>query len=284
MTDLVVVAVIVAAVAGQPASRFDRDVVRLRAHFAQVDRELRERDVSHLTAAQQQARAIHIARLREYAARGVFPKNTRHPGAFVPYFVDDVGTRCAMAFLIEQSGAGDYVARVATRSNNAYIAEIARDPELGKPLSDWLEANGLSPEEAARIQPSYDGGGCVCIPEDPAPKVATSYKVGSGASVVTGLSTVAINASLVRLGFSRRAGGWVGLGVGVAGLALAASAMDKGEQYGTLRMVNTGVGVLAAGIGLYAILSRGPSPEPQVAAAPWVSPDGRSGVQLHLRF
>ena len=284
MNELIAVAVIVASLGGEGT--------RLRAHFAQLDRELQSRDVSHLTQAQRDARTTHIARLREYAAAGVFPRNTRHPGEFVPYFVDDIGTRCAMAFLIEQSGAGDYVARIAARVNNAYIAEIALDPELGAPLVAWLDANGLSLDEAARIQPAYDGGGC-CTIDDPEPPVATSYKVGSGATIVTGLSSVVLNASLVQLGVSRRLGGWIGLGVGAAGLALGAAAMDKGDSYSTLRTVNSGVGMLAAGLGLYAILSRPTSvptttavvqDAPRITGAPWVDPDGRSGVMLSLRF
>ena len=289
MNELVAIAVIVAAVSGQPTVRLDREVGRLRDHFAQVDRELRTRDVSHLTTAQRQARATHIARLRAYAAAGVFPENTRHPGAYVPYFVDDNGTRCAMAYLIEQSGAGHFVARVASRLNYAYIADIARDPELGPLLDAWLETNGLSLDEAARIQPAYDGGPC-CNVADP-PPVPTSYKVGSGATILTGLTTVALNASMVRLGLSRRAGGWIGVGVGAVGMALGASALDEGEEYGTLRALNGGVGALAVGFGLYVLLSR-PSSVPTATAqresrltgSPWVAPDGRSGVVLNLRF
>ena len=291
MNDLVAIAVIVAAVSGQPTARLDREAVRLRDHFTQVDRELRARDVSHLTPSQRQARATHIARLRAYAAAGVFPRNTRHAGAYVPYFVDDSGTRCAMAYLIEQSGAGDFVARVASRLNFAYIADIARDPELGPALRAWLETNGLTLDEAARIQPGYDGGGCCTIPPSPDPPVPTSYKVGSGAAIVTSVTSVALNASILQLGLSRRAGGWIGVGAGAAALALGASALDNGDEFGTLRMLNMGVGVVAAGIGVYEVLSR-PSGVPtgtaqresRVTGSPWVTPDGQTGVVLNLRF
>lgn len=293
MHELIAVAVIVAAIGGQPASRAERETARLRAHFAQVDRELTARDVAHLTDAQRRARRTHIARLREYAAAGVFPRNTRHPGAYVPYFVDDSGTRCAMAFLIEQSGAGEYVAQVAARRNHAYIAEMARDAAIGAPLVAWLEANGLSLAEAARIQPSYDGGGCCTVDPPPTEEVATSYKVGSGAAVATSLTTIALNASLFQLGWSRRAGGWIGVGVGAAALALGASALDEGDEYQTLRTANGGVGLLAAALGVYALLSAPANAPAGTAAAraearltgtPWMAPDGHSGVLLSLRF
>lgn len=292
MNELVAVAVIVAAVSGQPLTRADREVARLQAHFAQVDRELAARDVSHLTPDQRHARATHIARLRSYAATGEFPKNTRHPGAYVPYFVDDSGTRCAMGYLIEQSGHGDFVARVNARRNYAYIADIARDPELGPQLRDWLDANGLSLNEAARIQPAYGPGPCTpsgCLPEEGEPEVATSYKVGSAVAIVGGLTSVALNTSLVNLGLSRSASGWIGIAAGGAAIALGASALDQPEEYATLVMVNGAVGMLAAGIGVYALLSpAAPTTtaraESRLTGSPWVAPDGRSGVLLNFRF
>lgn len=277
MHELVVIAVVVATVGGG-------EVGRLRAHFAQVDRELTSRDVSHLTPAQRRARETHIARLRSYAAAGVFPKNTRHPGAYVPYFVDDAGTRCAMAFLIEQSGAGDYVARVAARMNYAYIGAIARDVQLGAALHEWLDANGLTLDEAARIQPAYNGDPC-CTIDDPPSAVPTSYKVGSGAAVVTGLTTIALNASLLRLGLSRRTGGWIGLGVGTAGFLLGASALDEGDEYATWRVVNGGIGIMAVGVALHTLLSSAPAQvASRVSGTPWVALDGRTGVLLNLTF
>src|SRR5687767_1301171 len=80
-----------------PPASVDSEAARLRRHFAVVLQELRARDVSRLTAEQRAARATHIERLAEYAARGVFPKNTDFSGRRVPYFIDRVGTRCAMA-------------------------------------------------------------------------------------------------------------------------------------------------------------------------------------------
>ena len=288
MNELLVVAVLVAAIGGgQPLNRTDREVTRLQAHFTQVDRGLRARDVSHLTPEQRRARATHIARLRDYAAAGRFPQNTHHPGTYVPYFVDDYGTRCAMAFLIEQSGGGDFVARVQRRSNFAYIDDIASDPELGAELHAWLEANGLSLEEAAAIQPAYGGDPC-CVIDEPE-EVSTSYKVGSAVAFASGLTTVAFNSGLVNLGLSRAASGWIGVAVGGAAMALSASAFDKPEEYNTLRALNAGVGMVAAGFGVYALL-RPAAPtatarnESRLTGSPWVAPDGRSGVLLNFRF
>ncbi|MBX3192004.1 MAG: hypothetical protein KF819_33750 [Labilithrix sp.] len=89
--------------------------------------------------------------LRAYRRRGVFPKNRDFRDRMMPYFVDDDGTRCAVAHLLEVGGATALVARIASERNNAFVRELADEPEL----LAWLEAAGSSVEEAARIQPSY---------------------------------------------------------------------------------------------------------------------------------
>lgn len=99
--------------------------------------------------------------LAEYRARGVFPQNLDLPDRKVPYFVDASGIRCAMAHLIEISGGGALVERIARTRNNATIHELADEPELVA----WLGAAGLTLEEAATIQPSYcfePNASCLC--------------------------------------------------------------------------------------------------------------------------
>jgi hypothetical protein len=95
-------------------------------------------------------REAMISALAAYRARGRFPKNDRF-ATRAPFFVDAHDTRCAMAALVEASGERALVERIATRANNAYIAELAADAELVA----WLAAHGLSLDEAARIQPNY---------------------------------------------------------------------------------------------------------------------------------
>ncbi len=127
------------------------ETARVRTHLATVEAELRTKDVSALTPAQRQARVRNLDVLHEYWVHAVFPVNTDFPGRRVPYFVDRYGTRCAMAYLIEQSGRGDLVARIAATHNNAYVHDLQDDPEL----SAWLRTNGLTAAEAAHIQPAY---------------------------------------------------------------------------------------------------------------------------------
>ena len=127
------------------------EVARLRAHFDSVDAELRHPNALHFTPSQQRARATLIGWLQEYRDAGEFPRNDRFPDRAMPFFRDRDGVLCAMAYLIERSGQGDLVDRVASTRNNAYIVQLADDPELRA----WLDSVGLSVAEAARIQPAY---------------------------------------------------------------------------------------------------------------------------------
>src|SRR5687767_10381562 len=136
------------------------EAARLRAHFDQVDVELRARIVAHLSTSQRANRAKLIAWLRDYRDAGEFPLNDKFAGEAVPFFRDSKGTLCAMAYLIDRSGRGDIVNHVASTRNNAYIRELVDNGNLVR----WLDTWGLTAAEAARIQPAYDGGGCCFIP------------------------------------------------------------------------------------------------------------------------
>jgi hypothetical protein len=128
------------------------DQLRIRAHLERVEEELRLRDTSSLAPNAREARARALDRLHAYAARGVFPRNTRHPGERVPYFIDDEARACAVAHFIQASGAWALAETVRVRENNARVAAMTTD------LGPWLDENGLTAEEAARIQPMY----CQC--------------------------------------------------------------------------------------------------------------------------
>jgi hypothetical protein len=128
-----------------------RETARLRAHFREVLAELRAAPLAPFSPPQRAARARQIAELERYARAGRFPRNLDSPGVPIPYFVDAMGTHCAMAHLIAVTGAGELVARVAAAKNNAFIRELSDDPAL---LS-WLDEAGLTVAEAARIQPGY---------------------------------------------------------------------------------------------------------------------------------
>lgn len=193
------------------------EVERIRAHLAGAMEVLQNRDLGSLTTDQKRARSVHIARLKEYRDRGVFPHNHDFPDGRRPYFVDEHGVLCAMAYLILESGRDDIVRVVERSGNNATVRELAADPAIGPVLAAWLEEAGLSVAEAQRIQPAYDYGELTMEEDD----ISTGYAVAS--VLVTG-SNVATSIANFRspsgtgtpswTGYAGFFGGVVGLGLG----------------------------------------------------------------------
>jgi hypothetical protein len=129
-----------------------REVTRIRAHFDSVLMELAARDLRALAPTERSRRGSLVATLASYRDRGAFPHNYDFPGQAVPYFVDrKTGVLCAVAHLLESTGRRDIVARVSRADNNVWVAQLATDTSF----TTWLAANGLTLEEAARIQVPY---------------------------------------------------------------------------------------------------------------------------------
>ena len=137
------------------------EVKAVKSHFRSVLWFLRQRRPAGLDPAQKAARALLLDELEVYAARGVFPLNTQFPGERRPTFIDEAGTRCAVAHLLDMSGEESLALEVRDRMNFAPVSEIAEDLRIGA----WLEAAGFTREEIALVQPSYCSdtpSSCVC--------------------------------------------------------------------------------------------------------------------------
>lgn len=126
---------------------------RIRLHLGNVEFALRARETDGLSAGRQARRAVALDWLREYRRRGLFPRNHTHPGERVPVFVDEHGTHCAVGYLLKRSGETALVADVVAADNNIRVGELAGNERF----RHWLEETGLTLEEAAWIQPEYDG-------------------------------------------------------------------------------------------------------------------------------
>ena len=88
--------------------------------------------------------------LHRYWVSGAFPRNTTAPGTRIPVFIDEEDRRCAMAHLVIESGHEDVAREIAASENTARVVEMSH-PALGA----WLDAHGLTLEEAQTIQPTY---------------------------------------------------------------------------------------------------------------------------------
>ena len=218
------------------------EVMGLERHFDSVDLELRSRDVSQLSASQKANRAQLVSWLRDYRYADRFPQNDRFKKP-TPFFRDKDGVLCAMAYLIDRSGRGDIVDKVAATRNNAYIAELADDPEL----ITWLDAWGLSVGEAARIQPSYGGGGGVVDEDDD--RVDDDVALAAIGLGSVSLATTAVN--FVKPSF---ASGFVGLIVGAGSIVFGASNLDDNDGTDKVATAAIALGAVSVGAGIYGIL------------------------------
>jgi len=246
------------------------EVARIRTHLATVERELRARDVSTLTPAQRAARRRNLDVLHAYWLGGRFPKNTDLPGERMPYFIDRYGTRCAMAYLIEQSEGRELVARVAATYNNARIRELKGDPELVA----WLDENGLTVAEAARIQPEYD------YDPPPPPPASEGYKTATAVAIGVNATALILNGTRTRM--SPRWTGAIGILTGMSGLAAGVPNYDRAGQRRTLGYLNTGIGAASMVLGAYRLAAR-PRPASNAIITPWVTESG-PGFSLSVRF
>lgn len=200
-----------------------REVPRIQGHLLGAEMLLLARDVSALPAEVRASRARLISVLRSYRERGQFPRNHDFVGRRVPYFVDVHGTPCAVAYLMQSTGDADLVARIASMRNNARIHELADEPELVA----WLGRNGLSIDEAARIQPTYG---------------YVRRERNNGAAIMTG-TTLGLEATSIMLNLDRaktgRGRAWRG-GFGVfsgftgtvAGMMVLESSTEPSPSWG----------------------------------------------------
>ena len=236
-----------AAIPQDPSAGFDSlhhrfEVSRLQAHFDSVDAELRHAGARRLTPDQGKVRATLVGWLRDYRAAGVFPQNDRFPDKAMPFFRDSRGVLCAMAYLIDRSGRGDLVERVASTRNNAFIPDLANDPDV----RSWLDSAGLSVEEAARIQPTY--GPVPEVPEDEA--VSADYALTSIA--VSGASLATIGLNLIA---PTKATGWAGVIAGAAAVIAGAANFDGTDGTEKVATVNLIAGSASIAAGLYRLIS-----------------------------
>jgi len=133
---------------------------RVARHIRRGEQSARRKDVAHLSRVQKLIRALLLDELAMYIEKGRFPKN-RSAAALAPTFVDEDGTRCAVAHMMELGGAAALVSAVANKANHAYVADLASDASF----LAWLGAAGFTVEEAALIQPAYCSephSSCLC--------------------------------------------------------------------------------------------------------------------------
>lgn len=126
---------------------------RIDQHLRRTLTALRGADRDGLTPEQRRRRRAALDRLADYRATGEFPTNHSVPER-TPLFVGDDDSPCAVAHLLFEDGRDDLVEDVMASDPTVSIEDVSE----GHPVVEWVEANGLTRAEAARIQPTYPSG------------------------------------------------------------------------------------------------------------------------------
>ncbi|MEW5740490.1 MAG: hypothetical protein AB1938_16300 [Myxococcota bacterium] len=126
----------------------DQEQARITRHLEDALIQLQTATPEGLQAGQLAKRREVLGLLRRYIDEGRFP---RSEGPTAPVFVDHAGRHCAMGALISWTGGEAMVEHIRTTRNLATVPTLADEPGL----MEWLTAHGLTPEEAALVQPTY---------------------------------------------------------------------------------------------------------------------------------
>jgi hypothetical protein len=208
-------------------------------------------------------------------------------GPLTPVFIDEHGTRCAMAHLIEEGGGADLAHAIARGENLAFVPQLAADARYRPELVAWLDRNGLTAAEAARIQPAYNG----CEFEDCSNDVDRS-------AIVASVGLAAASGFLIASNLRDDAGnGTAGAGLLVGGVTMFAGYMmrndidERRELQQDIGMLDLGLGAVTVALSVRTLVrARTPA---TVAAPPATNPGGWSvapivgstrGVSLATRF
>lgn len=131
--------------------KYHSEAERIADHLFHVAAALEQRDVRSLTKQQLLNRSKALSLLRAYAKTGRFPINAHHDKR-TPYFVDELGTHCAVGHLMRETGATAAVEAIRTQTNYGYVLnELSAYPEI----ESWGMQHGFTKAELAWIQPGY---------------------------------------------------------------------------------------------------------------------------------
>lgn len=276
---MILVAVIL--VAFRPAPDGSSEIRRIQAHFDSVLVEMRARDASALTAEQLTRRSLLIETLVTYRNAGRFPRNYDFAEP-TPYFVDRrTGILCAVAHLLESSGRRDIVDRVAAADNNVWVPRLAGASEFER----WLDANGITLAEAARIQVPYvgDGPGTGATAQR---RLSTLPIMSATAATLAGAANLMWNSN----GHSRT-GTVLGLVSGVTGAGVGLGMLADPQENRALTIASATAGVISTLIAARGVqrhrraIAARRAEDARVAVAPLIpTPATGAGVSVNVRF
>lgn len=147
---------------GHPPRPFVSPQLRVQTHLNYVETALKATNIPHFPPALRKQRQHLLGLLKDYAQTGRFPQNFEYKNQSRPVFIDRNGNICAVGHLIAKTAGLALAQKLDQRFHNAYLKEM-QDPQLQR----WIKESGLSPQELAMIQPSYEPAPLPKNPEDP---------------------------------------------------------------------------------------------------------------------
>lgn len=192
---------------------------RIQTHLAYVENLLRNNEPENLTAAQKRNRAMVLDLLHQYSSTGNFPSNYDYADERRPCFIDRDGNICAVGYLVAETAGMEVAEEINSKHQYDFLLDMNEEV-----LSDWANENGLTLEECAMIQPSYNypnpdngySGG-----------VTPGYAVGSA---LVGAANVTFSV-LTLTGNKSKGVGYAGLITGTVGIIMGAVSIRPDGQY-----------------------------------------------------
>eukprot|EP01006_Ploeotia_vitrea_P054753 TRINITY_DN67921_c6_g5_i2.p1 TRINITY_DN67921_c6_g5~~TRINITY_DN67921_c6_g5_i2.p1 ORF type:complete len:244 (+),score=29.69 TRINITY_DN67921_c6_g5_i2:78-809(+) len=141
---------------GSTSCGSEPDKIQAHLEYAVQNLEARNDAISATTTeAQQKNRKVMLDLVSNYAKARQFPQHC-DPSASEerrPCFIDAANRPCAVAHLMQMTGHSALATSINERFQHSYLSDIvaANPPKL----SEWQHESGLSAEELAMIQPTY---------------------------------------------------------------------------------------------------------------------------------
>lgn len=215
------------------------NILRIKTHLEYAENLLRQKEVSYLSPELQNKRKRLLDLLHAYWNKGIFPKNYDYADQRKPCFIDKDGNICAVGYLVEQTTNRQVASYI--NSKHQYEELLAMNDQI---LDNWVLTSGLTKEECAMIQPTYE----------PEPVYITpAYGISSSVMSGLNLSILTVNGIQIGKGATNKTVPIIGLFTGAGQIALGSALFPKKEidQLGgsylnerrkALSMVNIGLG------------------------------------------
>ena len=131
--------------------KFPDDTDLIKLHLSLVEERLRQTTPESLSQSQKDNRYHCLNILNKYWKNSIFPINLYHQER-TPYFIDHLGTACAVGHLINETGFEEVAIKISQENNYGYVMDLINEYDE---IEIWAKNYGFTIEELAWIQPVY---------------------------------------------------------------------------------------------------------------------------------